>query len=79
MTTLDKKVTAIIDNVSSDFNHLPTEERKRICRYNSETQILTIWQMLNKDSDLVTKRWKDKQRDWLKACVETHQREYGDY
>lgn len=79
MTTLDEKVKAIIDNVSSDFNNLPIEERKRIGRYKSETQILTIWQMLNKDSDLVTKRWKDKQRDWLKNCVETHQREYGDY
>ena len=79
MTTLDEKVTAIIDNVSSDFNHLPIEERKRIGRYISKMQILTIWQMLNKDGDLVTKRWKDKQRDWLKNCVETHRREYGDY
>ena len=79
MTTLEEKVKAIIDNVSSDFNALPKEERIKIIRYTSEMQILTIWQMLNKDNDLTTKRWRDKQKAWLKNCVESHQRDYGDY
>ena len=62
MTTLEEKVMAIIDNVSSDFNALPKEERIKIIRYTSEMQILTIWQMMNKDNDLTTKRWRDKQK-----------------
>ena len=75
MTTLTEKVNAIIEN--SDFNDLPFEERKRICMYLSRMQILTIWQMLNKDKHLTTDAWRKKQLNWLKNCVESHQREYG--
>ncbi len=79
MTTLEEKVNAILENVGDDFNNLPFEERKRINRYISRTQILTIWQMLLKDKDLTTKRWREKQRAWLENCVKSHQTEYGDY
>lgn len=72
MTTLDKQVQGIIEGVSEDFNSLPEEERKRIAKYTSEMQILTIWQMLHKDDDLTTKRWKSKQRKWLENCVKSH-------
>ena len=75
MTTLTEKVNNIIEN--SDFNDLPFEERKRICKYLSRMQILTIWQMLNKDKHLTTDAWRKKQLNWLKICVESHQREYG--
>lgn len=75
MTTLDEKVVDIIEN--SDFNDLPFEERKRIGKYLSRMQILTIWQMLLKDKHLTTDAWREKQRKWLKNCVESHQREYG--
>ena len=75
MTTLEEKVMAIIE--SSDFNDLPFEERKRICKYLSRMQILTLWQVLNKHNDLVTPAWKKKIRAWLKSCVEDHQNEYG--
>lgn len=75
MTTLEEKVMAIIE--SSDFNDLPFEERKRICKYLSRMQILTLWQVLNKYEDLVTPAWRKKIRTWLKACVEDHQKEYG--
>lgn len=75
MTTLEEKVNDIIEN--SDFNDLPFEERKRICKYLSQMQILTIWQMLNKDKHLTTDAWRKKQLNWLKSCVESHQREYG--
>lgn len=77
MTSLDEKVRAILDDVSEEFNALPFDERKRICKYTSHMQILTIWQMINGDTDLITKRWKDKQRQWLKNCVESHMKEYG--
>lgn len=75
MTTLEEKVMAIIE--SSDFNDLPFEERKKICKYLSRMQILTLWQVLNKYNDLVTPAWKKKMRSWLKSCVEDHQNEYG--
>ena len=75
MTTLEEKVMAIIE--SSDFNDLPFEERKRISKYLSRMQILTLWQVLNKYSDVVTPAWKKKVRAWLTACVEDHQKEYG--
>lgn len=74
MTTLDEKVMAITEN--SDFNDLPFEERKRLCKYLSQTQILTLWQVLNKYDDLVTPAWKKKVRAWLKSCVECYQKEY---
>lgn len=75
MTTLSEKVNDIIEN--SDFNDLPFEERNRISKYLSRMQILTIWQMLNKDKQLTTGAWRKKQLAWLKNCVESHQREYG--
>ncbi len=75
MTTLDEKVMAIIE--SSDFNDLPFEERKRISKYLSRMQILTLWQVLNKYDDVVTPAWRKKIRTWLKSCVEDHQKEYG--
>jgi hypothetical protein len=75
MTTLIEKVNDIIEN--SDFNDLTFEERARICKYLSRMQILTIWQMLNKDEHLTTDAWRKKQLNWLKNCVELYQREYG--
>lgn len=74
-TSLDEKVNCILD--SSDFNSLPFDERKRICKYLSHQQILTLWQTLNKDKHLTTEAWRKKQRAWLKNCVEFHIREYG--
>lgn len=79
MTTLYEKVIGILGNVEEDFNAMPIEERKRIIRYTSYQQILTIWQMLNKDKNLTTEIWREKQRKWLENCVSTHQREYGDF
>lgn len=79
MTTLDEKVNGILGNVEEDFNAMTLEERKRIIRYTSYQQILTIWQMINKDKDLTTERWRAKQRKWLENCVSTHQREYCDF
>lgn len=75
MTSLEEKVMAIIE--SSDFNDLPFEERKRIGKYLSRMQILTLWQVLNLYEDVVTPAWRKKIRTWLKACVDAYQNEYG--
>ena len=76
MTTLEKKVVEIIEN--NDFNDLPFEERKRIIKYLGIMQILTLWQVLKKDGDLVTPAWRKRIRVWLNACVEAYQEEYGE-
>jgi hypothetical protein len=76
MTSLNEKVKGILENVREDFNNLPIEERKRISKYLSYMQIFTIWQMLNKDKDITTNSWRDKQREWLKNCVELHLKEW---
>ena len=74
MTTLEEKVRNILDG--SDFNDLPFDERKRICKYTDEQQILTIWQTLLKAKHLTTDAWREKQRKWLENCVEQYRRNY---
>lgn len=76
MTSLKEKVNGINEGVSAEINKLPYEERKRIQKYTSYMQILTIWKMLNADNDLTTQRWRDKQKQWLKNCVESHLKEW---
>lgn len=77
MTTLEEKVQNILDG--SDFNDLPFEERKRICKYLDEKQILTIWQTLERDKHLTSDAWRKKQRHWLANCVEQYRRNYCDW
>ena len=72
--TLEEKVRYILDD--SDFNDLPFEERVRIGRYKSEQQILTLYQVLNKDKSNTTEAWRRKIRAWLKNCVDTYYEEY---
>ena len=74
MNTLDERIRKILD--SSDFNDLPFEERGRICKYKAQTQILTLWQTLNKNKQDTTETWRRKQRAWLENCVNTYEREY---
>ena len=72
--SLKEKVRYILDD--SDFNDLPFNERKKICKYMSEQQILTLYQTLLKDREHTTEAWRKKQRAWLKNCVESYYREY---
>lgn len=72
--SLQEKVRYILDD--SDFNDLPYEERKRIGKYMLEQQILTIYQMLRKDTEHTTEAWRKRQRAWLKNCVDSYYREY---
>ncbi len=76
MTSLEERVNGIIENVGNEFNNLPIEERKRIGKYLSYTRILTIWKMLNKDEDITTNVWRNKQFEWLEDCVEIHLKEW---
>ena len=77
MTTLEEKVQYIFDE--SDFNELPLEERRRICKYRDEQQILTIWQTLEMNKHLTTDAWRKKQRQWLENCVEQYRQNYCEW
>ena len=72
---LSRLVDSILD--SSDFNSLPFEERKKICRYTSEQQILTLYHTLIRNKEHTTSIWKMKQREWLMNCIRSYQREWG--
>ncbi len=61
-------VNAIVDDDTKEWNALPKEERLKNAKYSRAQQILTIWQMINKDKDLITARWRQKQIEWLKNC-----------
>lgn len=72
--TLEEKVRYILDD--SDFNDMPFNERVRIGRYKDETQILTLYQILNKYPELTTGAWRKKVRSWLSNCVDDYYKEY---
>ena len=71
-----KKVRCILDD--SDFNELPEEERKKIIKYKDEQQILTLYQILHKNSDLTSVRWRNSVLSWLKNCVDLYYSKYGE-
>lgn len=73
--TLDEKIKEIISNNS--FNDLTFEQRKFICKFLAQHQILTLWQAINNYPDLVCGAYKSKIRKWLKSCVEIYEKEYG--
>ena len=72
-TELDKRVRRILD--CCDYNDLPFEERKHIGKYMAKQQILTLWQILNRDKELTTAAWRRRQRDWLENCVKSYEKE----
>ena len=74
MNKVISEAMAIVDN--SDFNSLPLEERKKICRYKTEQQILTLIQVIEKDSHITTKAWREKQIEWLMNIVKDYKSEY---
>ena len=72
--SLDEEIKAIINDKS--FNDLPFEQRKFICKFLAQYQILTLWQAINNYSELVCGAYKVKIRNWLKNCVEIYKKEY---
>ena len=73
---LEIKTKSIIEETAKEFNAMPFEERKRIGKYLTYQQILTLYQLLKKDTSLTTEAWRKKQREWLKNCVDSFLREY---
>jgi len=74
MSSLIEKAQDILEN--SDFNNLPYEERKRIAKYKTEQQILTIMQIIETDEDYTTREWKNKLMRWLEHFVEFYRTEW---
>ena len=62
-----KKVEQI--TAESTFNSLPIEERKRISKYMTEQQILTLYQVMEGSKDLTCLRWRNRIRDWLENVI----------
>ena len=62
-----QKVNQIMED--SDFNSLPFEERRKISKYMTQQQILTLWQVIEKYKDYESKVLRDKLRDWLENVI----------
>ncbi|MBO6083051.1 MAG: hypothetical protein J6P46_08540 [Bacteroidales bacterium] len=65
---MKKKSYALLVNEAlgkSDFNSLPEAERKRIRIYRTETQVLTLFQLLYYHADHTTPAWKKHVSKWL--------------
>lgn len=74
--SLDEEIKTIINDNS--FNDLEFEQRKFICKFLVQQQILTLYQVINNYPDLVCGAYKVKIRKWLKNCVEIYKKEYGE-
>ena len=74
--SLDEEIKTIINDKS--FNDLPFEQRKLICKFLVQNQILILWQAINNYPDLVCGAYKVKIRKGLKNCVEIYKKEYGE-
>ena len=71
MDSLKRRVQKIINDKS--FNDLPIEQRKFICKFLIQQQILTIYQCIISNDDLMCKRLKYKLSEWLKNCVQEYE------
>lgn len=71
MDILKKKVQKIIDDKS--FNDLPIEQRQFIYKFLLQQQILTIYQCIISNDDLICKRLKYNLSEWLKNCIKNYE------
>ena len=74
--TIKERLFICLDDEANEFNSLPYEERKRIIRYTSATQMLTIYQCIENNKDLTTERWRKAMWNWIRTCVEWYERDY---
>ena len=74
-----EKLNDRINNIINDssFNDLPFEQRKFICKFLKQHQILTLYQAINNYPDLVCGAYKAKIRNWLEDCIDSYEKEYG--
>ena len=74
-----KKLNERINDIINDrsFNDLPFEQRKFICKFLKQHQILTLYQAIHSYPELVCGAYKTKIRNWLEDCVESYEKEYS--
>lgn len=74
-----KKFKDRINDIINDrsFNELPIEQRKIICKFLAQHQILTLYQAINNYPELICGAYKAKIRNWLEDCVNSYEQEYG--
>lgn len=73
---LKEKVGRIVEVTSDKFNALPYEKRVEMFEYIGEMQILTMWQLLHKNEELLCSKWKENVRSWLEWCIRDHFEHY---
>ena len=73
-----EKLEDRINNIINDrsFNDLPFEQRKFICKFLQQHQILTLYQAINNYPDLVCGAYKAKIGNWLENCIDSYEKEY---
>lgn len=71
MDSLKNRVQKIIDDKS--FNDLPIEQRRFIYKFLLQQQILTIYQCITSNDDLICKRLKYNLSEWLKNCIKSYE------
>ena len=74
MDSLKNKVQKIIDDKS--FNDLPIEQRQFIYKFLLQQQILTIYNCITSNDDLMCKRLKYKLSEWLKNCINEYEKNF---
>lgn len=72
---LEQRVQAILYDKS--FNDFPYEQRKVMCKYTLQQQILTLWQVVHNYPSLICAEYRKKINAWLKNCVDDYEKEYG--
>lgn len=74
-----KKLNDRINDIINDrsFNTLPLEQRKFICKFLQQHQILTLYQVINSYPELVCGAYKAKLRNWIENCVDDYEKKYG--
>lgn len=71
MDSIKNIVQKIIDDKS--FNDLPIEQRQFIFKFLLQQQILTIYQCITSNDDLICKRLKYNLSEWLKNCIKNYE------
>ena len=69
---LTEQVNKVVNHCNSKFNALTFEKRMEICQYLSEMQILTIYQLLHRNEDLLCEKWKASTKGWLRDLLKSY-------
>ena len=71
---IEDKANYVVDH--SDFPKLPKDEHDRILRYVREAQIRTLLEVLKRNKQFTTDKWRKLTRLWLGELVGRYEREY---